>query len=212
MANKKTHSWGWTIFWLIIFWPVGLFMLIKKLSTDKSAMMGDKTNKLAIVGWVLVAFGAIGFIGGISDGEPGSMIVALLFLAGGILVLRKATATKKLAEKYKRYIQIVVNQRETNIDTIASAVGLPYNTVIYDLEQMIDIGYLKDAYIHQTNHEIVMKGTSEQPVCEQNFAFVQGAPGGSVESKAVSCPGCGAYNTVIVGRVTECEYCGTPMS
>jgi hypothetical protein len=39
MSNKKNLSWGWIIFWIIIFWPVGIFFLFKKLNDDKTAIL-----------------------------------------------------------------------------------------------------------------------------------------------------------------------------
>ncbi len=49
MDNNNTTSWGWTIFWLIVFWPVGLFLVIKKMSTDKSVLMSGKTGVLSVI-------------------------------------------------------------------------------------------------------------------------------------------------------------------
>lgn len=211
MENKGV-SWGWTIFWLIIFWPVGLYLLIKKISNDKSALMSGKTGALAIVAWVLIVFGGLGFIGmlsdtsGNSDGVIGGVFVVLVMIVGGILLLRKASKTKKTAAKYKKYIDIVVNQNVRSIDNISSAVGLPYDIVSNDVQDMINIGYLKDAYIHNGNREIILK---QYEPTEYTQTPVAGQV--AVHTKATRCQGCGANNVVVVGKVSECEYCGTPI-
>jgi len=204
--EKKGTSWGWIIFWLIIFWPIGLFLAIKKLATDKSAMMSGKTGALSVVGWILSAIGGL-IILSAANQTPGAVVMGVLMLVGGILLLVKASKTKKTAVKYKKYIDIVVNQNVKSIDNIASAVGLPYDVVAKDLQNMINIGYLKDAYIHQGNREIILK-QYEPAAYTQTPVAVQA----SSQTIAIRCPGCGANNVVSVGRVSECEYCGTPIN
>ena len=206
-TGKKTLSWGWIIFLLIIFWPVGLILLIRKIVTDKSALMSGKTGALSVVGWILTVLGGITFLAFIIEPEPdtlGITIFSLLFLIGGILLLIKASQTRKTAKKYKKYINIIVNHNEKSIDNIAAAVGVTYDTAIKDLKKMIDIGYLGGAFINQGNREIILK--RHEPIAQ---AFVGGhaAP----QMTTVSCSGCGANNVVTVGVITACEYCGSPV-
>ncbi|MEQ8235210.1 MAG: hypothetical protein ABRQ23_00355 [Syntrophomonadaceae bacterium] len=208
--EKQETSWGWIIFWLIIFWPVGLFLVFKKLSTDKSALMSGKTGTLSAAGWILIVIGAVGSIGIVSDpsnDSAGGIIVGLAMIVGGVIVLRKASETKKTAAKYKKYIDIVVNHNIRSIDNIAATVGLSYDVAVKDLQDMINIGYLKDAYINQGNREIVLK-QNESAAYAQASTSDQAA----TQKLAVRCPGCGANNVVVVGRVLECEYCGTPIN
>jgi hypothetical protein len=207
-VEKKGTSWGWIIFWLIIFWPVGLILVIKKLATDKAALMSGKTGALLVIGWILVIIGGIAFLALISEpNNGGPTFFMLLILAGGIALLSKASKTKKTARKYKKYIDIAVNQNVRSIDNIASAVGLSYAVVSKDLQNMINIGYLKDAYIHQGNREIVLK-QREYAVYAQPSVAGQAAP----QTVAARCPGCGANNVVTVGSVAECEYCGNAIN
>ncbi len=118
-----------------------------------------------------------------------------------------AKQTKGTAEKYKKYIDIVINRNERSLDNIAYAVGLPYDIVAKDLQDMINIGYLRGAFINHGNREISFE--QRQPA----VVVQQAAPGQvPVQTQAVRCPGCGANNVVVVGRVTECEYCGTPIN
>lgn len=207
MENKGT-KWGWIIFWLIIFWPVGLHLLVKKLATDQSALMSGKTSKLPVVGWGLIAFGVMGFFVEFSDTPDASgLMLGLAFVIGGVLLLLKVSKTKKTAVKYKKYIDTVVNQNVRSMDNIASILALPYDVVAKDLQEMIDIGYLKDAYIHQSNREIILKQQETATYTQETYTD-HTAP----QTKAARCPGCGANNVVIVGQVSECEYCSTPIS
>lgn len=210
--KAKGTSWGWIIFWLVIFWPIGLFMLFKKLSTDKSAVMSGKKVSLSVIGWILVALGVLGLYGSISDivggeGVTGGTIVLLTMAIGGVLLLRKASIAKKTALAYKKYIDIVVNHNVRGIDQIASAIGISYDVAVADLQNMINLGFLKEAYIHQGNREIVL--IQNGPIVyQQTPAGGQAAP----RLTATRCPDCGANNVVIVGKVAICEYCGNAIN
>lgn len=212
--GKEGDRLGLDYFLLIIFWPVGLFLLIRKLATDKSALMSGKTGSLTVVALFLTIFGGLGFLGmlldtsGDTEGVLGGAIIVIAMMVGGILLLRKASKTKKTAIRYKKYIDIVVNQDVRSLDNISSAVGLPYDVVAKDLQDMINIGYLKDAYINQGNREITLK-QHESVIYTQVSVVGQVA---AVQTKAVRCTGCGANNVVTVGKVSECEYCGTPIN
>jgi hypothetical protein len=205
--EKKTTSWGWIIFWLIVFWPVGLCLVIKKFATDKKSLMSGKITSLSTVGWILVAFGGLGFFGCVTkpDGAGGA-VVALVIAAGGVPMIIKARKTKQQAEKYRQYLDIVVNNSEKSIDNIAGALAIPYEVVTKDLQDMINIGFLKNAYIHQGNREIVMQQVTSQVETPQYQSQT------TTPTKPARCPGCGANNIVTVGRVCECDYCGTPIN
>ena len=137
--------------------------------------------------------------------------MALIFLLGGILLLRKAKKIKKQAGIYRKYIDIVVNCGEKSIDNIAGAVGLQYDIVTKDLQNMINIGYLKNAYIHQANREILI-GQVAQPQVHQINQQINQQILKPIQPKAVRCSGCGANNIVSTSGICECEYCGTPLT
>ena len=130
--------------------------------------------------------------------------MTLLFAITGISVLIKDKKIKREAEIIKQYLTIIVNSGIHEIDVIASTVGLPYDIVHNDIINMINKGYLKNAYIDEEKEEIVFP--DDRPSNEKatpNRSFIQ--------SKVVPCPCCGANNT-IYGNVGECEYCGSPIN
>ena len=207
--EKKGTRWGWTIFWLIVFWPVGLFLVFKKLGSDKSALMSGKTGGISAAGWILTVLGVSSFLGSLfnPEADPSGVGIGLMMIAGGVVILKKASNTKRTAIKYKKYIDLTVNQNVRSIDDIASSTGVSYDIAVKDLQNMIDLGYLRDASIHQDTREIILY--QYVPVLyAQESTNVQT----SAQEIAVKCPGCGANNVVVVGKVSECEYCGTPMN
>ena len=200
--ENKTTSWGWIIFWILIFWPVGVYLLIKKLAVDKSATM-KSGNGLTIAAYILMGMGVICLLASLSEGSEGGTMYAVLLGATGVWLFFKAKKTKATGERYKKYIAMVVNQHHSSIDNIAAAVGVTYDVAVTDLQKMIDTGYFSGAYIDVTQREIILPKTTAQQISQPDSAILA-----QEEEKLSTCGSCGANNKVIVGRVAECEYCG----
>jgi hypothetical protein len=216
VQQKKSTSWGVIILLLIIFWPVGLFLLYKKITGDKAEAL--KNSKiLNTFGWVFMAF-AIIYLFMIITGDAkteggssavGSLMVAFVFFGGGgAFMIYAAKKMKANAEKFKKYIAIVINNNETSIDNIAAAIPTSYEQATKDLQKMIDNGYFENAYIDVSNREIVLPNKST--VQTHSTSNVQmNSPVNEPQINAVVCRNCGANNKVVEGQVCECEYCGS---
>lgn len=214
--NKKVsfwYSWPAIILAFCFFWPVGLILLIKRFSIDKKAAISAGGKGMKGLGIGLIVFGAIGFMGCVSDPEAASGTwVALFFIIGGIALVSKAKKLKKEAESIKQYLAIVVNGNVRQLDTIASTTGKSYDVVHKDIQNMIDKGYLKNAYIDEGMRAVVLPNSVPAPqnnvsTVATNAVPVNVAP---TQSKIVVCSCCGANNT-IYGDMGECEYCGSPL-
>lgn len=213
--NGTGPSWAAVILLLILFWPVGLFLLIKKLSADKTAAMSSGGKGLKVTGIVLIVFASLGFLGflgsvsdyGVSSGDVGGLIVLLFFAAGGLALLRKAKKIKNEAKSIKEYLAIIVNGSVRQLDTIATTTGKPYDVVHKDIKNMIEKGYLKNAYIDEGLREVVLPSSAPT---YQNTTTAPVANATPVRSRIVACSCCGANNT-ITGDTGECEYCGSPL-
>ena len=200
-TGKKPTSTGWIIFWFILFWPIGLYLLIKRSSVDKSATM--KSNKpLYVVSYILILLGVMYLIMAFSV-DTIFLAGTVIFGGGGVIIYCFARKTKRTGERYRKYISLIVNQNQTSIDNIASAVGVSYNVTAKELQKMIDSGYFVGAYIDTTERDIVLAKTA-QPQASVSFtpSTVQ------LQERVVVCGSCGANNKVI-GQVGECEYCGS---
>lgn len=203
--KKNYMNWSWIIFFLIIFWPLGLILAIKKLLSEKLSFMCRKTGVLSFIGWVSALFGGIIFIITVSNSlNTFGIFISLLFLLGDILLLIKVSNTTKAVIKYKKYIDIIMNQNIRNIDNIASVIGLSYNTTSKYLQRMINTGYLKDAYIHQGNREIILKQCEFTKYTHE--LSIHQTPSQTFTSR---CHYCGTNNLVVIGKTVECKCCGT---
>ena len=213
MSNKNNklgclYSWPVIIIALICFWPVGLFLIIKRTSVDKkTAMASGKLIKG--LGIASCCMAVIGFLVCLSDGFDGADVGAIIFfVAAGAALLYFANKIKKNADSIKLYLNIIVNGGERQLDSIAAATGKQYDVVKKDVQKMIDKGFLKNAYINENTREVVLPSASP---ANANVAqpTAEAAPV-AVQTRVIACPCCGANNTVS-GDIGECEYCGSPL-
>ena len=210
------YSWPIIILALCIFWPVGVFLIIKRVSCDRKAAMcaGKLIGGLGIASYCIAALGLIVCI---SEGfDSGDIGVILFFGIAGFALRKVSKKIKKEADSVKQYLSIIINGNVCQLDTIASATGKSYDVVHKDIEKMINKGYLKNAYINEGLRAVVLPGSN---VTVQNNAPAASATAtatvtptatASGATRVVACPCCGANNT-ITGDTGECEYCGTPL-
>ena len=201
------YSWPVIILALCFFWPVGVFLIIKRVSKDrKTAMAADKL--IGGLGIASFCMAALGLLVCISDGFAGEDVALILFFGAAGFALRKvAKKIKTEAENVKQYLSVIVNGNVRQLDSIASTTGKSYDVVYKDVKNMIDKGYLKNAYIDEGMREVVLANNVPVPQNNVNDAAANATP---VQSKIVACPCCGANNT-IYGDAGECEYCGSPL-
>ena len=213
MSNKNNNlgclcSWPAIIIALFCFWPVGLFLIIKRASVDKkTAMASGKLIKG--LGIASCCMAALGFLVCLSDGFDGTDVgMIIFFAAAGAALLYLANKIKKDADSVKLYLNIIVNGGERQLDSVAAATGKQYDVVKKDVQKMIDKGFLKNAYINENTREVVLPSAAPANV---NVAQpTGGAAPAAVQTRVIACPCCGANNT-ISGDIGECEYCGTPL-
>ena len=161
----------------------------------------SRGNKRIIWGCICFAFGLIGFSTSVTDGFNSTDIVTvLLFLGGGTLLVFFGYKAKKQYAKYKRYMNIVINKNQTNIDNIASETKDSPQKVGEILLAMLEIGFFPGAYIDENLRKLVLPNA---PIAHPQTTTVQ--------TSIKKCPGCGANNTLVAGKVIECEYCGSPL-
>ena len=198
----KTHSWPLVIFLLIIFWPVGVYFLIRKLSGDKKASLSSG-RKMTIWGWVIAGMGVISWTSLIEDGFIDGTLGMLFFVFLGLTLVYLGRKSSINAAKYKKYIDIIVNKKVRSIPTISSAIPVSHDMANKDIQEMIHKGFFEDAYIDYNQDEIVF--STEDVVDER-------VKNHKVEMIVVSCNGCGANSKVEKGQVEECQYCGSLIS
>ena len=203
------YSWPVIILALIFFWPLGLFLIIKRASLDKKTAMGSG-KLIKGLGIASCCMAALGFLVSITDGFDGTDVgMIIFFAAAGAALLYLANKIKKDADSVKQYLNIIVNGGERQLDAIAAATGKQYDVVKKDVQKMIDKGFLKNAYINENTREVVLPSAAPANTNVGQPTTNMGTPT-AVQTRVVACPCCGANNTVS-GTLGECKYCGTPL-
>ena len=202
---QKSTSWALIIFMFIIFWPIGIFLLIRKLDQDRSANMSNGRG-IALVSFVLMFFSFVYLMLVFSDGA-GYIAPMLLTGAGGFFLFRFSRKMKASSMRYRQYINFVVNQGQTSIDAMTQTMGITYAVAAEDLQKMINKGIFRGAYIDAQRRMLVMPAPVQTAPLQGMGQMGQAIP----QERIVSCSGCGANNRVF-GHVGECEYCGSPIA
>ena len=199
------YSWPVIILALCIFWPVGIFLIIKRVSVDKKTAMGAG-KLIGGIGIASYCIAGIGFIACLSDGFGSDDIGMILFFGiAGFALQKVSQKIKSEAEDVKKYLSVIVNGNERQIDVIASSMGKSYDVAKNDIQKLINKGYLKNAYINEGTREIVLPN-----IIQEQSGDMVNTSSAHVETKIISCPCCGANNT-ITGETGECEYCGSAL-
>ncbi len=200
------YSWPVIILALCFFWPVGVFLIIKRVSVDKKTAMGAG-KLIGGIGIASYCIAGIGFVACLSDGFGSDDIGMILFFGIAGFVLQKVSKKiKREAEEVKKYLSVIVNGNERQIDVIASSMGKSYDVAKNDIQKLINKGYLKNAYINEGTREVVLPNSNAHVQAEA----VANVTSSSIATKIVACTCCGANNT-ITGETGECEYCGSAL-
>ena len=228
MRQESSTSWITIIIVLVLFWPVGLILLFKKLSSDRSATFSGGSI-ITFIGWALFIFGLMGIIMAFDDPEMVSPGITVLVIFGipGLLLIKKGKTTKKQGLKYKKYIQVIINEEVTDIDEIAAIMKKPSTEVYSDICEMISKGLLGSAKINKSrntidfirpqynsdNQEYVNVNKTPQMQTAYTYgtqAQYKQEPVVTFEPKTIRCKACSA-NNFVESLPAQCDYCGSSL-
>ncbi len=174
---------------------------MSKTTDNKKLIVPIKIKFLQIIGWFCIFFGIIA-LSSPNDENVGLVlfdyVFSAIFIGFGIYVVLKARKVTKALARYRLYISSIIYSKTQSIETLATATGVPYDKVVDDLETMISDGYLKNYYVNKGSKLILSNEVEEKS--------------GEEKTVTVRCGGCGANNVVKTGSITECQFCGAPIS
>ena len=197
-------SWPMVIVVLFLFFPAGIPILILKVKNEKQNYIKN-AKVMRILGIVLFVMWVFYITVPLTNSQEyklstqsyimTAIVCAVLFIGGGILLIRFSGLYKKKGEKFQKYSNIINIKGQTNIDSVASEMSLSYETVSLDIREMIEAGFFGEAYVDEQERRIIISSLEKAKTeAEKN-------------KKAVNCPACGAPNTLYNGE-GKCEYCG----
>ena len=205
-VQAKSYSWGLVVLMFFIFFPVGIFLLIQKVTSEKTAYT-QNGKTLKGIGWFCVGvsvFMAFAFLTGIVTYDDGTSAAGVGVLAVGfygaigILGIKKGSSMIAKGTKYDRYNTIVMGSQEYAIDSIANLYPSTYEEAVADLQAMLTAGYFTGARLDLAGRRLIFP---EPPAKEQP------APAPQVQAVHIVCRHCGATNKIIPGTDKVCAYC-----
>lgn len=180
--SGKPISWIAVGLCLYFFFPVGFYLLYKKMSQYANATELLKNSK-TLKNWatVFMCLGGFCIVMAISAKEAALLIAIVPFIAMGILLLQRSKMLSKI------YGELPSSQKVHISSSITPAQSQPQKTIDEDvLEDVVQDGGNFDEFRYHA-------GTIESTYI------------------IVHCKGCNAPNRIIKGSVAECEYCGAPV-
>ena len=158
----------------------------------------------SIIGYAAVILFGLPLIMGAFKGVVSSYILALIFIAVGILLIFLGSKTKRRIKRFKKYVEFISIQHMTSIENLASATTQSIDFVKNDLQIMISKKFFANASLNLKTNEIII-GQHVNP----NNAQIFQQQNIQIQYEPVSCPGCGALNNKQVGIQGNCEYCAS---
>jgi ribosomal protein L44E len=173
-------------------------------------MLSGKNTGAYVAAGIMLFLGIMILLGGATGGAV-MVVWGISYFVGGALTVFLVRKGRKDADRFRRYIDIIVNSGERNIDVIAGYMEISYDSVVKDLEEMIKLEFFRGAVIDKINRQVKLREqyTDGQQQPQQQL---QQQPQQQQQMTVVRCANCGANNTVPAGRVSECEYCGAPLA
>lgn len=195
--QKKVTSWGVIILWMILFYPVGIYLLVRRLIRTGKVRLG---NLLAGIGWFFVVFMILSLMLGLTgnmqhdDGRIYTMKeilgIDVAYLLIGLPLIYFGRKQQKKERIIKAYLPRIRNSRDGSLDDLAIACQDSYETVCQNIQMMIDKKVLADSYIDVQRRVLVSPLIGQ--LSEKRFT--------------ITCPYCGAI--IEVGPSGgKCPYC-----
>jgi len=171
MSKKGSDgSWIGIIICLWFFWPLGLFLLYKKLSDDKKT--AGSRRKIEWIGVVLAILGLYRISELFGNFDAGKFGEGLFFLIGGCAVAGAGIWQRMRNNLYRKYKAIIGNRDFIDIETVARAIPTGIHKACRDIQSMIDSGMLGEtAYIDMGKRRLVLDGS----VYETAYRITQNA-------------------------------------
>lgn len=204
---KTGLSWTAVILLLIFFWPVGIYLLIKKVNEGTTSKVSGVTI-MTIFKWICLVLAIIFFINLFLPPSEDSDLTQtesilfslgymIFFGAGAFLLQYNTKRVKEQEHKNRLYDSLVRFEQVTSVDTLAAEVGDTPEQAMKTVDRMIKKGYWKNIELNLHKRELV---------------YTEKATVKKTDTMMITCPNCGAHNRVLRGVASNCEYCDSPLT
>lgn len=191
---RKPPSWLIVCLLLYLFFPVGIWLLVRKVNGEKHrSLENSKFLKILAAVLFVIAACSISSVFPAKGSVDLTILVAVLLLAGGgVLCLIKSRKLKRYGE-YMAVCKIRFEREGSlELEPAAAELGITYERLVMDLEQMIENGDIDNAFIDYTARCLAAK--------ERKSPYY-----------VVNCPHCGGISEIPKGENAVCSYCGSAL-
>ncbi len=128
--------------------------------------------------------------------DIGSIVILIMIVSLSLAMIVWGYKTKVLINLFKKYVYIISSTNDGSLSNLAASLGKSENTVLKNLQKMIDRLYFPNAHIDHRKKEIMIAGKSLDKLKLSN-------------AEMSKCRNCGAYGINVREDDNYCEYCGT---
>lgn len=200
-------SWPVIIIAFILFFPVGILLAWTRHTLNKKAYLYSGNSIIIILGCISLFGALVGFISSIFKGfKDGTASAIIFYLLIGAIFFAVDRKLKTYTANSRKYISIVIRDRVMDIDNIAATLPTSYENAKRDLQRMLNKGFFPGAYINEEERQIILPQRHTESSKNKSNNTTE-----SVKMQLVKCNGCGAQNSIPVGTIGECEFCGSKL-
>ena len=164
MSVAKDGEWTFADlpWWVVVicmggFWPVGLWLLWKKMSASDVDSPKKQRRRISTGGWFMIVIGALAFLNNVSDWKW--LFVAL----GGAALLLFKQFIKDKKNRFQTYQKVLAKKDVFPFADLAVEMGIGYQQVSDDLAEMQREGWLSPHAVVDTENGCYFRDRSFQP-------------------------------------------------
>lgn len=220
-ADKGT-SWAMILLFFLLFFPVGIILMIAKLHKEKHLYTTNGKAVMA-VGCLIISIGLIGWMTDYSNAQAnqqelqvgGTLAILFVFGGGGLALIQHGNKYRSWGVKHLRYVDLISSISIDTLYDIAAVYPKSYDEVRKDLQHLVYDGFFPGYYLDLQTRKFVapnQKKAETERKATKKPASQMAEPKEETPTvvQVVKCPNCGA-TTMLKGSIGECEYCASPL-
>lgn len=162
-TGLRVYAWSVIMIMILLVWPIGLFLMIKKLITEKN-LLEKNSMVVSTVGcmflvagtayvWALVG-GLLGPIGSYSSTISVLIALAVSF-AIGVPIILVAKWMRLRGAMYHLYVEHISGKDQVSLDDLAKELKTQVSQVECDLPKMLKCGFFAGRHIDMEKRALV---------------------------------------------------------
>lgn len=205
LQKKSGISWEVIAIFLVLFYPAGIILVIKRMNDEKNSIdcMASNAKKTIMAGWIYLGVALCYLIINIIGVVPmrisivWNVIILVMMIGTGLFLLIYGDKYYTITKNYAEYMAVIKFSKDGSLDEIGQVVGKSYQQVYGEIYKLITMQFILDSYLDDNQRKL--------------YSPYIGVNRQKKDCKVVKCPHCTAINK-LENKGDRCEYCGWPLS